>query len=106
MRYFYTLPQSVLLHLNRLTFSHDQLNNVTYAHGKDIKFLTHTMEQSQAMCAILAEYRASDACAGPLQHGRLESAHHVEETTGEREHGLWLYSDIDTATWKAILISR
>ena len=54
------------------------------------------MEQSQAsMGAILAEYRASDACTGPLRHVRLESAHHVEETTGGREHGLWLYNYVE-----------
>ena len=56
------------------------------------------MEQWQAMGVILAEYRDSEVCEGPLQHGRLESAYHVEETAGGREHGLWLYKDIDIAT--------
>ena len=50
------------------------------------------------MGSILAEHRASEVCEGPLRHGRLESAHHVEEIEGGREHGLWLYRDTDIAT--------
>ena len=47
-----------------------------------LKFLSHTMEQWQATGAILVEYRVSEVCDGSLRHGRLESAHHMEETAG------------------------
>ena len=50
------------------------------------------------MGVILREFRTSEAHEGPLWHGRLESAHHVEDTAGGQEHRLWLYRDIDTAT--------
>ena len=40
------------------------------------------MEQSQAIDVMLAEFRASETCEGPIRHGRLESAHHMEEAAG------------------------
>ena len=45
-------------------YSSPQLANVV-----SFKFLSHTMEQPQAMGVILVEYRASETYEGPLRQG-------------------------------------